>query len=1309
MKINKLLIALLAGAALVVSCAQDEIDGALDKIASIEDRVTALEAKVEALNSQVLAAQDAVEALEAKKFITNVQQVDGGVTITLEGGKVFFVSNGKDGAKGDTGAAGKDGENGKDGNDGTTPVVSIIEVEGVLVWAVNGEALIHEGNTVPVYQGEATVTPYFKIEGEKLYVKYGASGEWELIGEVGKNTVDAVFSDVKIGEETVVFTLADGTTTFEVPMAKAFKLNIEAKAEVKSGLNEIPYTVAYATATTTVDAFATGKYLAEVDAEKSVVKVTAPTPYEGGQILVWAESGTGLTSIKKVSFSEAPYAEVADVDEIVAEGGEIEVPVVSNVEIDVVDETEDWLSYKETKVNNYTVVLIAEANTTYEPRSASVNIVRKSDKKLIQTITVAQKPTWAVTLNGTKYQTIQAALTAAEALEEGTASITLGYTTFEEAVKIDGSKIKVPVIIDGGEPKAKIVGGIEIYKNAATIKNLDITVATTSLSSLGGTYLNDAGAGYAFGIQINEPGHGVTIQDNVINNSVTNATAIYVAANAEKNVEGDLIKGNVLNCGTQRGMQVYGSIKLIDNTITSSKYPVRLGMTYGMKTVISGNSFVADKETATAIDVLANLNDADITLGDGTTDDNLYNANFTNRANRTGGENVVWHPAIANPYPNSGDVTLNGAVFGSIQAAVNAAANLTSGTANIVLKESATFTEEVKISGNEGDKDLSGNTLPKITVPVVIDGQVPATTVVGSFEISRVPVTIKNMTINSTINSMMSLNHTYGNSYTTAVLFSVGGYESLLENLTINCRPDDAGESYTKASDGTAVWVGSNDEGKSGLVTVKNCTFTQPRRCFQLYGCNVALLNNTINASYSSYAIRAGNNGIKLVMQNNTFNGIAKAVNFYKVANGKINLTVDGVKDSNNLNGAVYTTTAADAGALMSAEANNVVIPAFDSEMNYLAEDALLTRVWARWDAFDNTWDDEILPQATGNNWARNGVIVGEYLYIPIAQAAIANSGIAVFKVLTGEYVTTIKSGLEDLGHFKVCGIAKLGDAVYVSSMGMNKWGGKPHLVLYKLTTLSGGYYTAAQKLYSEELTDESRYGDVMTAYGDETNGLIFLVDYFPGNKDLRKNKIFVVTNGVLSDAPHSMAYLATSTTRNEMIGIHPFAGDALPKGELYALVGAASADCDFRGLVKYDDNANGWWNVQVAEGKYATYGTGGLEIFDHNVQYPMSIFIGGKQYLMYVNAYNQLSSLRLVSLDGLEGAGLLTKLYNLADPATVAARTIAYPLAAPGKLDAKGPIGTNSTGFLCTTEIGGVTYIVACGTEVGISCFKVN
>ena len=1130
-------------------------------------------------------------------------------------------------------------------------------------------------------------------DGNKYQLNHGKNGTDGTNGTNGKDGKDgdSWITSVAIEGDIVVITTAQGE--LRIPYAKAFRLVIAQDVAVDPGIVKVPYSVENGTAATTVDAFASAPYIAEVTAE--TVDITVPTPAVKGNVLVWAEDGTlGKASIKKINL-EGPYATVSEVTPVAGVGGTIEVPVVANVEISVLDETEDWLSYKETKATNYTVVLTATANTG-DARSSSVKVVRKSDNTVLETITIAQKAVAPVTLNGAlEYDTIQEALTAAEALTEGEAVITLANKTFEEAVKIDGAKIAVPVTIDGGA-KAKIVGGIEIYKNAATIKGLEITVATTSLTTLPGEYRNSAADGFAFGIQVNVPGYGATIKDNVINNDVKNATAIYFAANDADAAEGDLVTGNVLNCGAERGMQVYGSIKLIGNTIVSSKYPIRLGRGTAnpnntpqgtTKVVIAGNKFEADKTTANAIDVHATLTGCDITLGDGTVDNNLYNAFFTNRVTSLGTDNT-WHPEITAPYANAGgNVTLNeNYKFATIQAAVDAAAAITTGTATITVPAATVLNEDVKIDG------------AKLQVPIVIDGTAQSSTVNGSFEIKGAEATIRNFTIVPTENSKTALaaDGWYTNAHTTGVQINGSGFGAVLENLTIN----------TSVENSTGIWVGYKQGEKRDVI--RNVTINgtgAAGRKIQAYDSILEIANCTFNGSYS-YGIRiGGTGGSNVILKANRFNSAGNdgaAVGFQFNALGESTVVLgDGTKNDNTQDGSYRSLFGAGNEWLF--HNNNFFYPdlKYAAANNDLIVNETLGRVWAHWDEYDNTWDDAILPQATGNNWARHGVASGRYLYVPIAQGALANSGIAVFDVLTGEFLYKITEGIEEKGHFKVCSTAKLGETVYVASMGMQS-NGTP-LVVYKLTT-AAPYFTKAEKVL-EYTIPAGRLGDTMTGWGTNEEGVLAFVDYAQSGEQ-RASYLFQVKDGAITNAaePSCPPYMNTATG-NKMLGIYVFSGPGTVEGMHYALLTGNNAAV-VRGISKW--NNDGWYCTEITSGVWADYATAG--IFKHSVLDPTIMTIGGKQHIVYVTVNGKYASLRAVDVSG--DGGLLARIYAIGDEAGLNARTNAYALAYPGNpahaVEAFN-VGNNGTGFVTTTVIDEVTYIVAAATEVGWSCFKVN
>jgi hypothetical protein len=122
----------------------------------------------------------------------------------------------------------------------------------------------------------------------------------------------------------------------------------------------------------------------------------------------------------------------------------------------------------------------------------------------------------------------------------------------------------------------------------------------------------------------------------------------------------------------------------------------------------------------------------------------------------------------------------------------------------------------------------------------------------------------------------------------------------------------------------------------------------------------------------------------------------------------------------------------------------------------------------------------------------------------------------------------------------------------------------------------------------------------------------------------------------------------------------------------------------------------------------YADYATAG--IFKHSVLDPTIMTIGGKQQIVYVTVNGKYASLRLLDVSG--DGGLLARIYAIGDEAGLNARTNAYALAYPGNPGhcvSEYAQGNNGTGFVTTTVIDDVTYVVAAATEVGWSCFKVN
>ena len=301
----------------------------------------------------------------------------------IDGEDTGFSAQGKDGKDGDDG---QNGENGENGADGISP--TIVNKDGELYWALDGELILVDGQPVP-----ATVIPVFTID-ENGHLIMTIGGKEVDLGIVRGASGDSMLKDIQAGEESVVFTLSDNST-IEIPFAKAFKLVID-KTDIGAIEGEtltIKYEVKNADASTTVDAFAGGDYLVAVDAEKSELKVMVPDPFKRGQVLVWAQNDKGLFSMLKLSFDLRAEVTVIteELDAVVGDAGLLDVQITSNMPFEVVmPEDADWIKLKEVKAKTYVLTFELTDNDTEAPRTAEVKILRADTKELVQTIAICQ-------------------------------------------------------------------------------------------------------------------------------------------------------------------------------------------------------------------------------------------------------------------------------------------------------------------------------------------------------------------------------------------------------------------------------------------------------------------------------------------------------------------------------------------------------------------------------------------------------------------------------------------------------------------------------------------------------------------------------------------------------------------------------------------------------------------------------------------------------------------------------------------------------------------------------------------------------
>ena len=210
----------LAFAAVACTDYQSSIDELSQRVDGIDLRVTALEG----LNDDIEAIKEIVDAQKQAGYITAVTETADGYQFTMSNGKVINVRNGRDG---------RDGTNGTNGQDGHTPVIGVTQdTDGNWYWTVDGEFLLDgsgnkvRANGIDGKNGLDGVTPQIRVNSTTglWEVSYDNGTTWTSLGVKAQGDKgDAFFQNVVVGEAEVTFTLADGTTTFTLPLMDTFK------------------------------------------------------------------------------------------------------------------------------------------------------------------------------------------------------------------------------------------------------------------------------------------------------------------------------------------------------------------------------------------------------------------------------------------------------------------------------------------------------------------------------------------------------------------------------------------------------------------------------------------------------------------------------------------------------------------------------------------------------------------------------------------------------------------------------------------------------------------------------------------------------------------------------------------------------------------------------------------------------------------------------------------------------------------------------------------------------------------------------
>lgn len=207
----------LAFAAVACTDYQSSIDELSQRVDGIDQRVTAQES----LNDDIEAIKEIVDAQKQAGYITGVTETADGYQFTMSNGTIISVRNGRDG---------RDGTNGQDGH---TPVIGVTQdTDGNWYWTVDGEFLLDgsgnkvRANGIDGQNGQDGVTPQIRVNSTTglWEVSYDNGTTWTSLGVKAQGDKgDAFFQNVVVGETEVTFTLADGTTTFTLPLMDTFK------------------------------------------------------------------------------------------------------------------------------------------------------------------------------------------------------------------------------------------------------------------------------------------------------------------------------------------------------------------------------------------------------------------------------------------------------------------------------------------------------------------------------------------------------------------------------------------------------------------------------------------------------------------------------------------------------------------------------------------------------------------------------------------------------------------------------------------------------------------------------------------------------------------------------------------------------------------------------------------------------------------------------------------------------------------------------------------------------------------------------
>lgn len=669
---------------------------------------------------------------------------------------------------------------------------------------------------------------------------------------------------------------------------------------------------------------------------------------------------------------------------------------------------------------------------------------------------------------------------------------------------------------------------------------------------------------------------------------------------------------------------------------------------------------------------------------------------------REGTENLIGFVEIHQMEPNVIIKTVDGVYgYASVSEAMTRYNTQTEGEVELILAK-GTHTGNIIIDSNK--------------VPITITGNGVAT-LDGTIETCSDGLTVKDLVIAPSKGVKPTFSTGYN--YEFGIFVHHCGTGTRLENVTLDMSG--------LATDATGIFLLSEGEAGTKTDIIKNCVIdggNGGHRLIQAYGAKANITGSTFKNPYSSYAVRFGDSESQILLSSNTFEGTAAcAVHFNNLTNSVITLG-NGTKDTNKFAETFTTHYKANTDVTAGGNQFSPVVTYADGVLSIYVDPnapATLERVWGYYNGSRGEWDDQITSCA---NWNRNGIISGNYVYVTIAGNEDGMYGVAVFDLFTGEYIRTITNGFTKEGRFWTSGIVKMAayddDVIYVCNMAMSSSESSQDLVIYRLIEPdSEGVPTAAEVAGRYTVPAGERYGDKMTCYGDNNDGLLLFVSFYD-NKDAhqyRQEVEFRLTEGVIGSEPDAFSNALAGRGGSITGGIYILAAHGTGANATRQAIYGSNFEMRFVVGWWWGD-LDQWYNCRIDEnGGWEAENSSiftGVGYFDNSCMDPKLFWVNGIRYLAYTvvnldeSGYSNgfLRVVRIPDADGSSAYPMLNILWAAKDNAAAFQR---YPIGDPDDFEAVGHETTNKTAFCDAAYVGDDIYILSGVTSTGMSVFKVE